>query len=323
LLVALVVNVTFGITIIIMKLSIAFITLTTASSVAAKIISPGAAYKMVRSARKLEQAQNEDEFAFLGYYDAKIVGCKKALEEPIVNEQGESEYEAVLIRLCPSEAGCDSSSAGGCKGGYGDMLVGLSTFVDAYFEDQRDNMQWDDNFKVDKFAQCGEYNPDENADENNRGAWEDYQFFIGPTCSDNGLDIKLGLFTDQYCTQVSEFTFETISNGWSLPYGEGGLVSTACNSCTEYNDNGESEIREICVQSYEMSPYKCEENMENFHYSGQNVQGCELIASAFPQQQKSSGNGGKVFGWIVLALVVVGLVGYIVWWRKKKSSTVE
>lgn len=307
-----------------MKLSTAFIALTTVASTAAKTISSSAAYKMVRSARKLEEAQNEEaEYAFLGYYDAKIVGCKKGLEEPMVNEQGESEYEAVLIRLCPSDAGCDSSVAGGCKSGYGEMLVPLSTFVDAYFEDQRDNMQWDDNFKVDKFAQCGEYNPDEMADDNNRGAWDNYQFFIGPTCSDNGLDIKLELFTDQYCTVVSEIPFETVSNGWSLPYGEGGLVSTACNSCTEYNNNGEVEIREMCMQSYEMSPYKCEESMEHSHANGQNVDGCELIASSFPKQTKSSGNGGKVFGWIILALVVVGLVGYIVWWRKKKSSTIE
>lgn len=307
-----------------MKLSTAFIALTTVVSAAAKTISSNAAQKLVRSARKLEEAQQqqEEDGAFLGYYDAKIVGCKKDLEQPMVNEQGEYEYEAVLVRLCPSDAGCDSDLATGCKGGYGEMLVGLSTFVEAYFEDQRDNMQWDDRFNVDKFAQCEEYNPDENADDGNRGAWENYQFFIGPTCSDNGLDIKLALFTDEACTQASEIEFETVSNGWTLPYGEGGLVSTACNSCTEYNNNGELEIREMCMRSYEQAPYKCEEGMEHYSYYGKNVQGCELIASAFPMK-KSSGGGGKVFGWIVLALVVVGLVGYIVWWRKKKASTSE
>lgn len=308
-----------------MKLATAFIALTTLASAAAKSISSGAAQKMVRSARMLEEAaaeeQQEEDYAFLGYYDAKVVGCTKNLESPIVNEQGEYEYEAVLVRLCPSDAGCDSSLATGCKGGFGDMLVGLSTFVDAYFEDQRDNMQWDDQFQVDKFAQCEEYNPDENADDGNQGAWENYQFFIGPTCSDDGLDIKLALFTDEACTVASEIDFETVSNGWTLPYGTGGLVSTSCNSCTEYNENGELELREICMKSYEASPYKCEEGMEHYSYFGQNVQGCELIATTFPQ--KKSGGGGKVFGWVVLALVVVGLAGYIVWWRKKKATTSE
>jgi hypothetical protein len=305
-----------------MKLSTAFIALTTLASTAAKTISSGAAQKMVRSARKLEEnQQQEEDYSFLGNYDAKIVGCKKDLEQPIVNEQGEYEYEAVLVRLCPSEAGCDSSVAGGCKGGYGEMLVGLSTFVESYFEDQRDNMQWDDMFQVDKFAKCEQYNPDENADDNNKGAWENYQFFIGPTCSDDGLGVKLALFTDEACTEVSDISFETVSNGWTLPYGEGGLVPTTCNSCTEYNDNGEVELREMCMQSYQSSPYKCEEGMEYYSYFGKNTEGCELIAASFPV--KKSGNGGKVFGWIVLACVVVGLVGYIAWWRKKKASTSE
>ncbi|KAG7350832.1 hypothetical protein IV203_010192 [Nitzschia inconspicua] len=305
-----------------MKLSTAFVALTTLASAAAKSISSGAAQKMVRSARKLEEAaQQEEDYAFLGYYEAKVVGCTKTLESPIVNEQGEYEYEAVLVRLCPAEAGCDSSSTGGCKGGFGDMLVGLSTFVEAYFEDQRDNMQWDDAFQVDKFAKCEQYNPDENADDANRGAWENYQFFIGPTCSDDGLGVKLELFTDDACTQVSEIDFETVSNGWTLPYGTGGLISTSCNSCTEYNNNGELELRESCVRSYQNAPYKCETGMEYYSYFGQNVQGCELITATFPA--KSSGSGGKVFGWIVLALVVVGLAGYVVWWRKKKASASE
>mmetsp|Transcript_8748 Transcript_8748/g.13996 ORF Transcript_8748/g.13996 Transcript_8748/m.13996 type:complete len:310 (-) Transcript_8748:1122-2051(-) len=309
-----------------MKLSTALVALTTLAAASAKKISGGAAQKMVRSARKLEDQnqdqQAEEDFAFLGYYDAKVVGCKKDLETPMYNEQGEYEYEAVLVRLCPSDAGCDSDSTHGCKGGYGDMLVGLTTFVAAYFEDQRDNMQWDDAFEVDKFAECEEYNPDENADDGNQGQWENYQFFIGPTCTDDGLDVKLAVFSDEYCTQVSEYDFETISNGWTLPYGDGGLVSTKCNSCTEYNDNGELELREMCMQSYEMSPYKCEEGMEYYSYYGQNTQGCEMIAATFPSK-KSGGSGGKVFGWIVFTLVVVGLAGYIVWWRKKKASTVE
>ncbi|KAL3918566.1 MAG: hypothetical protein SGILL_004176 [Bacillariaceae sp.] len=307
-----------------MKLSTAFIALTSLAMASAKTISGGAAQKMVRSARHLEDAeeeQQEEEYAFLGYYDAKVVGCKSELETPIVNEEGEYEYEAVLVRLCPSEAGCDNDLTTGCKGGYGDMLVGLSTFVQAYFEDQRDNMQWDDQFEVDKFAECEEYNPDENADDGNQGQWENYQFFIGPTCSEDGLDIKLALFTDEYCSQPSEITFEEISNGWTLPYGSGGLVSTSCNSCTEYNENGELELREMCMQSYEMSPYKCEEGMEYYSYYGQNTQGCEVIAATFPM--KSASNGGKIFGWIVLGLVVVGLVGYVMWWRSKKASSAE
>lgn len=319
-----------------MKLSTAFIALMTvadaAVAVTGTLISSKAAAKLFRNSdvrRRVEdeeEEEEEDEFAFLSYYDAKIVGCKNQLDQPLMNENGEYEYSGVLVRLCPSGGdGCDSDSVDGCSSGYGEMLVGLQTFVEAYFEDQRDQEEdgdnGDDYFEVDKLAKCEEYNPDENADDANQGAWEDYQFFVGPACVEDGVDIKIELFTDEYCSQVSEIDFATISNGWELPYSSGGLVSTNCNSCTEYNDDGEAEIKEICMTSYEEAGLKCEENMEYYGYYGQNVQGCESIAEMFPAA-KSSG-GGKVFGWIILALVVVGLVGYIVWWRKKKASSIE
>merc|ERR1712238_160377 len=221
-------------------------------------------------------------FAFLGNYAIKVVGCKKELEQPVMNEEGEYEYSAVLLRLCPAADGCDSDTVGGCDSGYGEMLVGMSTFVEAYFEDQEEdeNGDGDDNFEVDKYAKCEEYAPQENNDDD-ANAWENYEFFVGPTCTEDGLGLKLELFTDEYCTQVSETTFETISNGWTLPYSSGGLVSTNCNSCAEYDDD----------------------------------------ADMFPLAK--SGGGGKVFGYLLLAVCVVGLVGYIMWWRKKKATSIE
>lgn len=313
-----------------MKFSIAFLSfMTVASSAAAaittisgsKTISGKAASKLVR--RRLDE-EEEDEFDFLGNYNIKVVGCQRELEQPLMNEEGEYEYSAVLLRLCPSASGCDSSNEMGCDSGYGEMLVGLSTFVEAYFEDQEENEDedGDDGFEVDKFAKCEEYNPDENNDDDaNQGQWDNYQFFVGPTCTEDALGLKLELFTDEYCTQVSETTFDVISNGWTLPYSSGGLVSLNCNSCSEYNDDGEAEIKEMCQKSYENAALKCEEGMEIYSYYGQNVQGCEVISEMFPSAK--SGNGGKIFGYVVLAAVVVGLVGYVVWWRKKKASSIE
>lgn len=313
-----------------MKFSAAFLALATVASASAATVTSKTARKLVRSARRVEDADEEaeeEEFAFLGNYDVKLIGCKRELESPIVNEEGESEYSAVLLRLCPSTGGCDSSSTEGCKSGYGDMLVGISTFVEAYMEDvqkqQEDNgeeEEGDDAFDMDKFSKCEEYNPDENADDANQGAWENYAFYVGPTCSDDGLNIKLDLFTDQYCSQTSEITFDQISNGWTLPYSDGGLVSNYCTSCTEYNDDGEAEIKEVCQNTYESAALKCEEGMEIYSYYGKNTQGCEVIAEMFPSK---GGNGGKIFGWFVLAAVVAGLGGYVMWWRKKKAVTIE
>jgi len=303
--------------------------MTVANTAAKTIISGKAASKLVRAhARRVEDAEEEvedEEYGFLGNYNVKVVGCKSNLEQPLVKEDGEYDYSAVLLRLCPSSGdGCDSETVEGCKDGYGEMLVPVSTFVEAYFEDQQRNQEdengnGDDDFEIDRLAGCEEYNPDENADDGNKGAWENYQFFIGATCTEDELDLKLELFTDEYCRQVSEIDFGTISNGWTLPYADGGLVSTNCNSCSEYNDNGELELKEMCMESYEQAAYKCEEKMEYYSYYGQNNQGCEMLAEMFPQ--KSSMSAGKVFGWIIFFVLLFGIGGWMFWWRAKKAAS--
>lgn len=321
-----------------MKLSAAFVSFAAmASSVSA--LSAKLSKKVLRNARmiegsrRLEQNQQqgddaaaqEEEYSFLANYELKMIGCNSA--ETVVNaENGEYETGAVLLRLCPVGE-CDSESQFGCSSGYGDFVVGIETYVEAFFEDQRDNMQWDDQFEVDRYAQCEQYEIEDDGDDANNEQWENYFFFIGPTCTEDGTDIKLELFEgyegqEGACVPgaESEIAFETISNGWTLPYSSGGLVSTYCTECTEYNDNGEAELRDMCWESYAQSVSKCEEQMEFYSYFGQNIQGCEYVAASFATAEATK-SGGKIFGWIILGLVVVGLVGYIVWWRSKKAAS--
>jgi len=303
-----------------MKLSTAVVMVasmaTTANSM--KITSKNAAKVLRAAKRHLEEGQEEEEegeFDYLGKYTLKMVGCKAG--ETVVNEEGEYEYNAAVFRLCPSDAGCSDDVERGCKENYGEFVVGLNTYVDAFFEDQRDNMQWDDAFEVDKYAQCDEYKVEMDDDQAN-AQWENYQFFIGPTCTEDGTGVRLALWDDESCTYESETDFATISNGWSLPYAEGGMVSSSCTDCMQQNENYEYELREMCQQLYENAPSKCEANMEYFSYYGQNTNGCEYIQELMPA--KKGGNGGKVFGWIVFVALVGGLAGYIVWWRKKKQG---
>jgi hypothetical protein len=247
----------------------------------------------------------------------KLVGCKAG--ETVTNpENGEYEYSAAIFRLCPTESGCSDTS--GCGSGYGDYVVGLATYVEAYFEDQRDNMQWDDAFQVDKYAKCEQYKVENNQD-NGENQYADMAFYIGPSCTSDGKDVALAVFEDETCTYASEVAFESLSNGWSLPFSEGGMVTTNCMSCQDYNDNGEAEIREMCQELTSFATSKCEEKMETFSSAGQVVDGCEYISELMPAQMSSSkGKGGKIFGWFVFIAVVVGLAAYVVWWRKKKSA---
>jgi hypothetical protein len=282
----------------------------------AAAVSP-ATRNVMSKARKLEDANNEEEeqeeFGFLGDYQLKMVSCKagEQIRDP---ETGEYDYNAVVFRMCPKDD-CDADRLTGCYEGHGDYVVGLKTFVQAYFEDQRDNMAYDDNFNVEEFVECREYEQ-----ENDDGNQNAYPYYIGPACTEDGTDVKLELFYDEACSSVpEEVTFEDISNGWTMPYSSGGLVSTQCQSCSEYNDNGEYELKEMCQQLYEDSG-KCETNMETYHYYGKQEGSCEYISSLMPKM-KGSGSGARAFGWVVFILVVVGAFSaYAMWWKKKKAA---
>jgi len=295
-----------------LALTVLLASVVTASS---KTISSKNAAKVLRSARRLEDANAnaEPSYDFLASYNLKLIGCKADAE--VTNADGSVEYNAAIFRLCPSESGCSSDKAGGCKKGYGDFVVSLNTFVEAYFEDQRDNMNWDDQFQVDRYAQCGNYKAEQ------QDGGDNVEYFIGPTCTTDGLDVRLAVFEENTCTTESKTSFESISNGWALPYASGGMVSTACMDCVETNDNGEAAIRDMCLNLYQGAAYSCEAKMESVSYYGQNVEGCDYIQSTLPKSVKSGGKGGKVFGWLLFTLLVVGFAGYIVWWRKKKQQS--
>lgn len=301
-----------------MKLALPLL-LASVASASAKTISGANVAKVLRNARRLEQNANAEEqaneFDFMAKYTLKLVGCKTG--EEITNaENGAVEYGAAVFRLCPSESGCSNDKAGGCKKGYGDYVVSLNTFVDAYFEEQRDNMQWDDNFQVDRYAQCANYNAEKGDGNDDQNA--NVEYFIGPTCTADGLDVRLALFEDNTCTTESKTSFETISNGWSLPFASGGMVSTSCTDCLEMNENGEYALRDMCMNLYQGAAYSCEEQMEYYSYLGKNVEGCDYVKSTLPKASQSK-KGGKVFGWILFTLLIVGFGGYAVWWRKSKS----
>jgi hypothetical protein len=260
---------------------------------------------------------DEDEYYFLRNYELKLVSCKagEQIRDP---ETGEYEYNAAIFRLCDSSTtGCDSDSSKGCSSGHGDYIVGLNSFVQAYFEDQKDNMNYDDAFKVDEYAECREYEVEQNDDANQQDGYQ-MQYFIGPACTEDGTDVKLELYYDEACSQKQEeVTFEEISNGWTMPFEDGGLVSQSCISCVDWNNGG--ELRDMCMELYEGAG-KCETYMENFHYYGKQEGSCEYIQSLMPVK-KSSGSAGKAFGWVVFILVVVGAFSaYAMWWKKRKAA---
>jgi hypothetical protein len=236
---------------------------------------------LLSKARKLDQEGDEElgsawdpQYAFLMNYQLKFVACKAGHETPDF-ETGEYEYNAVVFRLCPLDQ-CDDETSTGCmdSSGYGEYVVGLNTYVQAFFDDQRDYMYVDDQFQVDEYARCSMAPYEEAEGEANNGTHHPI-YYIGPTCTPDGLDVRLELYSDDRCTQVAEnMTFEELTNGWTLPYGDGGLVSNSCTACTDLTINAE-EPRGMCMDVYQGSA-KCETHMETYNLElGQQVDGCD------------------------------------------------
>jgi hypothetical protein len=259
-------------------------------------------------------------------------------------ETYENESSSIAYRLCPNDVGCDNDYEYGCAEGFGDYVVGLKTFVDAFFEEQEqgeNNNNYDDYFDVEEFVECSEYEAEEDEDDGNNGNYNYNQkpynqysdngnFYVGPTCSADGINVALGLFQDEYCSNpANNVTFENLSNGMSLPFSDGGLVSTYCTGCVTDNDgDGEYEISEFCDDVYKHAALSCETEMNYFSYNGQHNYACEFITELVPFYAEANKEvtgkkiGKTIFVIFTILALVGGLVGYVVWWRSKKATSV-
>jgi hypothetical protein len=195
-------------------------------------------------------------------------------------------------------------------------------------EDQADNLNWDDKFNADSYGQCTEYlqNDDEDGNEGS-GA------YIGPGCTEDGSSVKMSVFVDPYCSvQATDSAMAQISDGWTLPYSNGGLVSTKCTRCVDSNNN--NQLRQMCMDLYYEAPYRCEAEWDFSHYYydtvteiyryGKDKTGCtpiELMQK--PKSIMGSAKAGDlIFAVFLLLISVGGFAYYTIWWRKREYSLV-
>ncbi len=298
-----------------MNLSAASLAMMITATVASRQITDPVHVRKLLSGRRLEQgnynnqgvegvAEVEDE---LMNYSLRLLKCE-ADESLSVNDEGGLNYGVAIVRACPKKS-CSSSTQGGCKSGYADFAVPLGDFVSAYFQDQAAN--YDDN--VAQYSQCTAYQQD------NQGV----QYYLGPTCTSNGKDIKLGLFEDAYCQQASSNNNIDVS---SIPYSKGGLVSNQCLLCGE-TVNGVYELKEMCATMYEDAKLKCESwDIKHYYWDsitevyrfGKDTTGCKRIA----WMDKSPPPFSEWGTIVVLSLLIIGSIGggvyYTIWWKKRK-----
>jgi len=203
----------------------------------------------------------------------------------------------IIFRLCPSGS-CDN-----CSYDYGEYIIDMATYLEAtveYFQDWEQNMcdQCDqlcanddannNGRRLDVFVDC-DYCVDycekvQNMEDNGfleaskliqcQQIIEDDDgsaLYAGGMCSSNGEKIKIGIFTDEYCSQYrSDLEVDDFLNGYQLSHAllKNVYNKDSCISCTEINwevvdddanqnDDGEAQVTDMCQTIYEEAG-KCE-----------------------------------------------------------------
>lgn len=268
-------------------------------------------------------AEVEDE---LMNYSLKLLKCEGEETFGSDNDDGVTQYGIAIVRACPTDS-CSDNTQGGCTSGHADFAVPLMDFIAAYMEDQADNMQWDDASDVNNFAQCAQY--EQEAYDDDQRYQTDY--YIGPACTNDGLDIKLDVFSDAYCSKKADVDFEDISNGWELPFSDGGLVSDQCLTCGEDadgdDDNSQLQLKEMCADFYEDATLKCEEwDIAHYYWDaitevyrfGKDTTGCKRIGWMDKSPEPFS-EWASIFALSFLVVgSIAGAVWYTMWWKQRK-----
>ena len=328
---------------------------------------------LLAKSRQLEdESDNYSDMTFVSGYSIKFLGChhvtqwdedETAWEENVYEEEekennnnnnNEDNYNKpyvsaangrltqkglVRFRLCKSDS-CFDHFNNGCSSNYGEYIIDLSTFLEAYIAHQVEQVQdkcskyqskcsskcsgssnasscytkcysgynlnaalcssandqysqysansGEYGFDLKSYLSCSQYSVyDANGDQ--------ISSYLGPYCSDQGGDIRLGFFDDRQCIQASTYQasyFEKLT-GVEVPYTKSSIVSTKCVSCEatysdnqvdyyNYDQNGNknyydaSTVSNMCASVY-MASGKCETNMGSQENRYAEEGGCTYI----------------------------------------------
>jgi len=102
--------------------------------------------KLISKARRLEQDDNEEiDFTWVANMSLKYQGCYHTQSW---NDEADGEEDVristqrlVRFRLCPSDT-CSMESAYGCTSGYGDYVIGMDQYLEAYFESVQQDQEY-------------------------------------------------------------------------------------------------------------------------------------------------------------------------------------
>jgi hypothetical protein len=155
-----------------------------------------------------------------------------------------------------------------------------------YYQQQGNN-GYQNGYQQGGYEQMEQYNANSQAEQyyynaGNRKLQNNYnQWYIGPGCTSDGKDIRLGLYRDQYCTYSPGTKLQDITYGWSngMPFEDGGLIPNTCHHCTIRDQDYNLKINGFCSDPFRAAMTRCELNMTAYSYMGPNTNGCDYITN--------------------------------------------
>jgi len=288
---------------------------------------------LLANSRKLEDGNaynnNYNDMSWVAGYSIKFLGCNTVTQwikedgddENNGNNQNNANYGndaagnaamdptngkiesvgLVRFRLCPRDH-CFDHFGVGCSQHYGEYVVGMSTFLEAYFAYEKEmSEQGCEAYRQTCYTKCDQSNKAlcyyncykgyginaafcANNDGNGNyydgmfdmesalscqqyeyGGEDGYQHYLGPQCSGQGGVITLGLFDDDACQVVSDrqpVYYQKNYGAPVIPHTTTSIVSTNCLSCLATDEDAANDNEQY---------YNYDANGNKNYYEAENV----------------------------------------------------
>lgn len=163
--------------------------------------------KLLSEARRLEQA-DEVDMTWVVDYSIKFQGCHHITQWNADADGGEDVRIAtkrlIRFRLCPSSY-CADDSSGGCDSGYGDYIIDMDTYLEAYLMDLEELHEWTCEYYQMKVCNCDDDDKKDDGFEEEECLNECYynngmDYCVEEENDDDGIEFEL----DQY-VQCGQF----------------------------------------------------------------------------------------------------------------------
>ena len=220
------------------------------------------------------------------------------------------------------------------------VAAGLDECVDK--NPYADDAQEEEDQDMDQFLECQKLernnnNNGNNNNGNNNNGEEEVEYYSGPYCSEQGGAIKVGVFTDDACTEFAQdITFYEIT-GYSINYLTESIVGEECFSCMEpkdeddgnndnNNNNGndaqdEDEVREQCEALYQGAG-KCEYDITGPYQKNQAgcnyMEGIKIVRADGMLDVSDARPSALATAFIVIFAMSFAAMGFYVWYLRTR-----